>query len=594
MTSLPTRDMAPPTSEVERTTLPTAREARRVPPAAAAPADDRLGRRAWLLLSGALVLLLANALVPMEEFVHRGDDAFYYFKVAANYPRHGFWTFDGIHPTNGVQPLWAMILTGIAQLLAWVGMDDPDVLARGFVALTALCHFAACVLLYGLLARTVSVGTGIAAAGAFLFPLGIVWARVWGMENSLYALTLVAAVYYFHLVFRERESAGTAALAGALLGLTALSRLNAGLLIPVVLVYYVLRRTRTPLPHRLRMAVVMGAAASALIVPYLVANYVATGYPLPISGVVKDVRVAEFLAGQGVESRFSKDFLSMLYWNFQEPVLWFLKARALDGLWIVGARIALPGVIGMAGLALLIGGLALLPALLGPPREWLRLLRDRFARLSAFSYVLLFGIVNAVVSVLKYPIELRYAMTRWWLVENEIVVVAVTATLAAASLAFVASRWIPGRWRPGLATAGIGLLVVLHAAQTARFYWDGEMDREDWNRSWNDESYRAARWISRNLPAGALVGSWNAGVLGYYAERPVVNLDGLINNAELLPFIEEDRVDRYVLREGISYLSDMDAAIERSGVGDHLRLTEVYSHRSEFARMTYKIYRVDR
>ena len=202
---------------------------------AAADGSDRLRNRALVALSGAVFLLLAHAFVPIDEFVHRGDDAYYYFKVAANYPRLGYWSFDGITPTNGVQPLWAAMLSGLALLLSWVGVTDLELLARFFVALAALLNYGASLLLFRLLAERVSIGTGIAVAGAFLFPLGITWSRVWGMENSLYALTLVGTICYFHLVFLARACWRTAVVLGILLALTALSRLNACLFIPCLL-----------------------------------------------------------------------------------------------------------------------------------------------------------------------------------------------------------------------------------------------------------------------------------------------------------------------------------------------------------------------
>ena len=43
-------------------------------------------------------------------------------------------------------------------------------------------------------------------------------------------------------------------------------------------------------------------------------------------------------------------------------------------------------------------------------------------------------------------------------------------------------------------------------------------------------SYLGAAAINRTLPRNVVVGSWNAGVLGYFADVPVVNLDGLANS----------------------------------------------------------------
>lgn len=44
----------------------------------------------------------------------------------------------------------------------------------------------------------------------------------------------------------------------------------------------------------------------------------------------------------------------------------------------------------------------------------------------------------------------------------------------------------------------------------------------------------AGRWIGESLPPDAVVGSWDAGVIGYFAQQPVVNLDGVVNDTAYL------------------------------------------------------------
>lgn len=554
----------------------------------------RLETPAMALLAVSLIPLLAHAFIPLEEFIHRGDDAFYYFKVAANYPRLGFWSFDGIHSTNGVQPLWAVLLTAIAQLLSWVGIDDLNGLSRVFVGLGALLHFASSMLLFHLLAKRVSLGTGVAAAGAFLFPMGIVWTRVWGMENSLYALMLVSTMAYFHLVFLERGSLRTAVGLGLLLGLTTLARLNAGLLVPCLLLFYLIRVRREPFAERLRLSSVAGAAAALLILPYIAANYISTGHPLPISGAVKAFNTGELFRTLAIDGRLSADFLSFLIWERGGSVRWFLTSRSLDGMWIAGSRLVFDGATSLPVLLSLLAGWALGPALLGQPREWLRFVRGRFARLSPFGYFLVFGVLDALVSVALYPSELGYAMTRWWFVENEIIIVVLVATLVMASINYSADRVIPRRATLIIATAVLALVIVFHVQQMLRFYYDGRITARDWNPSWNDESYRASQWLSNHAPPNALVGSWNAGVVGYYSRQRVVNLDGLINNFDLLPYLREKRIADYIKRERIDYLSDMDDMFRRQQLRHQLRLTEVYSHYSPLMKQQYRIYRVER
>ena len=565
--------------------------------------DQRFRKRARLLLSFSLLLLLAHAFIPFQEFVHRGDDAFYYFKIAVNYPSHGFWTFDGLHPSNGVQPLWGFVLTATAQVLAWVGVTDADLLARIFVAETALIHFAACMLLFHLLSRYVSLGAGVAAAGAFLFPMGIVWTRVWGMENSLYALVLLTTVLFYQQVFRERGTVRNAALLGILLGTTTLARLNAGFLIPVLLCFYLFGRRHGSFRRRFQLAFVIGAVASALIVPYLAWNLVHTGHVLPVGAGAKAVRAEHFLQSNGVESVLSGHFLSVIYDWAGDAMRWFLTSRALDGTWLAGGRIPFGGEVPYLTLGWVLAFFLLAPFLADRPWDWLRTLRDQCRRLAPFTYVLVFALVNAAVSIVSYPYEATYALKRWWLLESEIVITTLVATLVAASIGFLGSHWVPKRARLGLATGWLAFLVVFHAQRTIRFYWDGEEQFPDWNISTNDQRYRAAMWIRDNLPDDAIIGSWNAGVIGYYTDCHVVNLDGLINSWDFLPYLARKALAEYIKKEGIQYLADTNYELaHRAGakLDLTLNLTLVYERYMDpndtgfgYRQQTFRIYRVE-
>jgi hypothetical protein len=191
-----------------------------------------------------------------------------------------------------------------------------------------------------------------------------------------------------------------------------------------------------------------------------------------------------------------------------------------------------------------------------------------------------------------YPFQSR-AMLRWWYVESDTMIVVLSATLAATAIGYLGRRLAAATHLPRLALAGLAALALWHAQDAVRFYWDGVKPERDWNRSWNEESYAAAQWIRANLPDGVLVGSWNAGVIGYYAERPVVNLDGLINSFDYLPYLAERRFADYIREQGIQYLSDMNSIFEITGVRDSLRLTEVYRRHSEKMQEAYLVYRVE-
>ncbi len=547
------------------------------------------------LLAVGTVLVLAQAFVPFERFIQRGDDAYYYFAVAANFPRLGYWSFDGLNSTNGVQPLWAIALSTTAQALDWLGLQDRGTLARIFVAMAAAAHAGSCVLLALLLARFVSVGTAIIAAGAFLLPLGIVWQRVWGLENGLYALLLLATIGHYHVVHLARPAMRTALVLGALLGLTTLARLNAGLLIPCLLAHLLLAAPAGTLAERFRQVLAAGTVASLIVGAYLGYNLLTTGHPLPVSGAVKQIATEEYLAARGLDTRFSLAFLKALYWGFHEQVFWFLTSRGLDGLWAVGGRVIFAGNSGTAigTFAAICGAIFFLPGLLGRPGNWAAFLLARLRRLAPFGYVLAFAAANAILSVALYPTQLRYAMIRWWLAEGETVVVVLMATVLAAALHHLGSRLLDSRRRAVLVPLVVAVLAAHGTLQHVRTFWLDGWRFHDWNASWNDASHLAAEWLRENAPHDALVGSWNAGVLGYYASQRVVNLDGLINGFELLPYLRERRLGEYIRTRGIRYVSDMQSMFEhRRDVPDQLDLELVYRRYNALMRQEYRIYRV--
>jgi len=559
-----------------------------------AVADDELSRRAGLILCGSLVVVLAQPFVPIRQFVLRADDAFYYFGVAAHFPALGAWSFDTIHTTNGVQPLWEALLSALAQILSWLGVSSPDTLARIFVGVSVLLLFASAMLLFDLLRRTVSVGTGVAAAGAFVFPLGAVWARAWGMESALYALLLIATIAYFHLVVRARQDRVSAAVLGVLLGLTALARLNAATLVPVLLLAFLLEGPAEGRRSRLRLALVATVAAILVTLPYFAADYAITGHMTPISGTVKSIDTRNYLRQHHLGTRFSPSFVADVYHDYGGSVSWFLRSRAGDGLWIVGDQAVTTNAPRWRWLGVALAVFALAPLLLGRPRAWFRFLGERFGRLRPFAYVLVFALLDAAVSIALYPTELAYAMVRWWFVPQELVIVVVVATFAVASIGYMARRLLSARWVLALATVGLAALLVFQAQQSFRFFWSDPVQYRDWNQSYNDEMYRAAGWLRTHAPANALVGSWNAGVLGYYARQRVEDLDGLINGYTIVPYLRSNRTVDLIEHERLDYLADISGEFTRRhpDVLRKLRLEKVYSHYSRFARRDYLIYKV--
>jgi hypothetical protein len=107
--------------------------------------------------------------------------------------------------------------------------------------------------------------------------------------------------------------------------------------------------------------------------------------------------------------------------------------------------------------------------------------------------------------------------------------------------------------RLGRARAFAALVALIAAARLAPSI-------ADWihpGRSYAAQRLRAGRWLAANLPPGARAGSWNAGMIGYFSARAVINLDGLVNDRTFYEqVIRDHHLARYVDDERIDWLAD--------------------------------------
>ena len=71
---------------------------------------------------------------------------------------------------------------------------------------------------------------------------------------------------------------------------------------------------------------------------------------------------------------------------------------------------------------------------------------------------------------------------------------------------------------------------------------------------WQQAMYQAGIYLHAH-PEATPVGSFNAGIIGFFAERGVTNLDGLINDS-ILPYAKHDRLAAYMGKRNIRYVAE--------------------------------------
>jgi hypothetical protein len=239
-------------------------------------------------LGCALVVALVLA-IPLIAGGHRAvlgsyqDDAYYYFRIARNVARGEGITFDGIHATSGVHPLWLAALVPIFE--AWGGAMPPLIAAA--VAQILLAS-AAAGLTTATLSRIVDRWSAV-AAGLVLVAVPATGASlIGGLEGAL-ALAAAAFAWRLWVGVLSRPAVAPSAWIGPGLAfaLCGLARLEAFVFVPAALALGIPRMRGS------------GAAAAALAVPgavaaavVVVASRALTATWLPISGAVKAASVA--------------------------------------------------------------------------------------------------------------------------------------------------------------------------------------------------------------------------------------------------------------------------------------------------------------
>ncbi|MBW2419910.1 MAG: hypothetical protein JRH19_15305 [Deltaproteobacteria bacterium] len=238
------------------------------------------------------LLALHNAgLRAVFEFF--AGDAFYYLAVAKHSVGAPFFTFDGVHPTNGFHPLWQAILSAS---FGWLALDDPEQLRFTFhtgIVLAALGTGAFAVTLLRLTGRPALALLG-SVPGFYwiLIPLttthhSSTWSFINGMESplSIFLFGLLSLLLFQRELLRRGGSLPALILLSLLLSLITLSRLDDVFVFAPFLAWAVLEGGAGQ--KRARRFAACAALPLLLIGTYLLYNLSYAGSLLPSSGVAK-------------------------------------------------------------------------------------------------------------------------------------------------------------------------------------------------------------------------------------------------------------------------------------------------------------------
>jgi hypothetical protein len=421
------------------------------------------------------------------------DDAFYYLKLAKNFALTGLWTFDGKNPATGFQPLFAYFLTLVYKVIPGIEFKQIFILVG---LISTLFLFAS---IYMISRLTKSVFGRRYTIAVYLIFLGkfVMLNQMSMMESWLSIFFTSSAFYLIYKRSTESEPNYFYVLAFFIGFFGVLSRVDFILLSLALFLSSYLQSSQKNLKSVLTLK----------------------AFILLISSLFGLVIVA--LQNWAISGKFSQGSTEVkLFWthqtgvNFRQPINMF--SEIIFPNWANISRS--PKVALVLALVVLASRYVLKKQNLKTEKFWVGF----SSLLSTFLFVGLYSLnsqgfqvwysANLIVIGIFSLVVLLDLITRF----KKIILISYCATIL-----------IPSSF---------------NAIGSTRYYIN------------QSTLYDAAVNLG-NSDTSLRVGSWNAGILGYFSNKPIINLDGLVND-NAVKYIKQGKLSDYIILNKILFIAD--------------------------------------
>ncbi len=508
------------------------------------------------LFISALVFHVAIVAQDFSVLARNGflyDDSFYAFKIAQNIATGNGVSFDGVHPTNGFQPLY------VFMIVPFYAVAGSNLIAPIYAALilSALLTAITAVLLFRIIGRYTSTKIAALTSIVWAFSPIVTKQAANGLETSL-ALCLFASVVYFYLSrirSVKRPSVRHFVWLGVLMGLAVLARIDeAFLVLVIVLDYLVVLRRRGAGAGALKNVGLAAAAGLVVYSPWLVYSAFAMGNIFQDSGSATrylSIAYAPFF-GLGAPDMMNSGPTAGFMWGhivhsfsvlkLAPPVHAFFRGVEKLGVSLDAAS-TLAIAANVVGLALVAGFI------------YLVVFRRRSLGVKGFDelqFLLLFSVV--MVAAYSFYVFGVFFFARYYFP------LYFSACIYAGLFLEELLQRVPGGAVP--ARAAVAVLLVMYVGAF------GYMAYTCACRSHAVYCfYDMACWVDENTSPDDTIGVFQSGAIGYLANRRVINLDGKVNN-EALEALKNNALGDYLRSEGVDIIMDNKNVLELFLTGD--------------------------
>ncbi len=463
------------------------------------------------------------------------DDSFYYFQIAYYLAEGKFSTFDGgITRTNGYHPLWLLLITPFYWMfdkegaLFAIKALEIMLIAGGVALIVAAARLARLpwYLLFALLPilyQTRILFHGLEAAAA-LFMLGLLFLALLLYARNPERWTGPLAGVAFALPWVRLEYIAISLTATAALLLMEWSRQER----PAGASW---RAALTATPYRRVFVPIIGAIAG--ILTYFAYNKLVFGGIVPVSGASKRAWSQELFENEGGYR---------LLQNFQ-------AIRQVD---VFNNETLL------TALAICIGFLLAL--------IWWLSRRSR-SREDGLLLAFLVGVFSLAVGHLAkfahtvLTVHPRWADEYWHYVPAYLMLGLAIPVGCCVAIHFLRRFIGPRSALAANVVSGIivvvGAVLLFTGADFTGPFRDVDGSSQATLREREVTTYMGMQVVNAALPEDSVLGSWDAGFIGYFSRYPVVNLDGLVNSYDYFHARNSGTETEFHQRYGITHLANV-------------------------------------
>ena len=450
-----------------------------------------------------------------------GDDSFYYFQIAYNLAQGKFSTFDGgITQTNGYHPVWMLLITPFYWIFdketALFGIKAFEImLVAGGIALIAVAAW---------LSRMAWLLLFAALPPLYIDPLELLL----GLEAAaaMFTLSLLTLAVCLYMRDPQRWKWPLAALAFALpwvrLEYIAISLAVTAVICAIEWSRQERRSLRLSAFANLWHAYIPLIGAAAGILVYFAYNRLVFGTALPVNALTKRAWSQDKWELEG-----GYDFMQSFWKTLQIGVFDYKLLFALE----------------ICAYLLIVWRLALRS---NSRRDWL---------LVAF-LVGIFGLAAGHLAKFAQSVLMAHpGDSKVWYFVPAYLIAALIVPVRLYIAIYLIRRFIAPRWRIAANALSVGALVIgavvllVRADFAGPFRWVDLASREIY-REFEIVSYMGVQVVNQTLPEGSVIGSWDAGVIGYFSRFPVVNMDGLVNSYD---YFHASHIAQTVEAEGMNF-----------------------------------------